>query len=38
LLIVLFLFISAHLLVKAAPHLKVRAACGLPHDDDQHKG
>jgi multicomponent K+:H+ antiporter subunit G len=42
LLIILFLFIStpvsAHLLVKAALHLKVRAACGPPVDDDQQQG
>jgi len=41
LLIALFLLIStpvsAHLLAKAALHLKVRATSGLPHDDDQHK-
>jgi multicomponent K+:H+ antiporter subunit G len=42
LLIILFLCIStpvsAHLLVKAALHLKVRAACGLPVEDDQQQG
>lgn len=44
LLITLFLFIStpvsAHLLVKAALHLKVRAACPLPpndHEDNQRQ-
>lgn len=39
LLITLFLFIStpvsAHLLVKAALHLKVRSICPLPHEDNQ---
>jgi len=39
LLITLFLFIStpvsAHLLVRAALHLKVRAVCPLPHEDNQ---
>jgi multicomponent K+:H+ antiporter subunit G len=39
LLISLFLFIStpvsAHLLVKAALHLKVRSVCPLPHEDNQ---
>lgn len=39
LLITLFLFIStpvsAHLLVRAALHLKVHAVCPLPHEDNQ---
>jgi len=39
--ITLFLFIStpvsAHLLVKAALHLKVRSVCPLPVEDNQHK-
>jgi len=41
LMITLFLFIStpvsAHLLVKAALHLKVRSVCPLPVEDNQHK-
>jgi multicomponent K+:H+ antiporter subunit G len=41
LMITLFLFIStpvsAHLLVKAALHLTVRAVCPLPVEDNQHK-
>ena len=42
LLITVFLFIStpvsAHMLVKAALHLKLRSTCGLPLDDNQDKG
>lgn len=41
LLITLFLFIStpvtAHLLVRAALHLKIRAVCPLPHEDNQEQ-